>query len=78
MRRVSRLTLKLVLLMAIAMLSGRVNYGAPDPPKRLWGNYLPDVTLTTQDNKEVRFYEDLIKGKLVVINFMYTTCDSDL
>ncbi len=78
MRRVSRLTLQLVLLMGIAMLSGRVNYVAADPQKGLWKEKFPDVTLTTQDNKDVHFYEDLIKGKCVVINFMYTTCDGKL
>lgn len=37
--------------------------------------YFPKVTLRTQDDKEVRFYEDLIEGKIVLINFMYTKCD---
>jgi protein SCO1/2 len=39
--------------------------------------YFPKVTLLTQDGKEVLFY-DLIKGKIVVINFMYTRCDGKL
>ena len=30
--------------------------------------------LRTQDNKEVRFYDDLIKGRQAVINFMYAEC----
>jgi protein SCO1/2 len=28
----------------------------------------------TQDGKEVRFYDDLIKGRQAVINFMYADC----
>jgi protein SCO1/2 len=32
------------------------------------------VELTTHNGQRVRFYDDLIKGKVVVINFMYTTC----
>lgn len=28
----------------------------------------------TQDNEEVRFYDDLIRGRQVVINFMYADC----
>jgi hypothetical protein len=33
-----------------------------------WGaNYFPNVTLTTQDGKQVHFYDDLLKGKTVVI-----------
>jgi protein SCO1/2 len=41
-------------------------------------DYFPKVTLINQDNKEVSFYEDLIKGKLVLINVMYTQCDGNL
>ncbi|MCI0486143.1 MAG: SCO family protein, partial [Blastocatellia bacterium] len=34
-----------------------------------------NAVLRTQENKEVRFYDDLIKGKQVVINLMYATCE---
>jgi protein SCO1/2 len=34
----------------------------------------PNVELITQDGKKVRFYDDLIKGKVVAIELMYTTC----
>jgi protein SCO1/2 len=34
----------------------------------------PNLKMTNQDNKEVRFYEDLVKDKIVIINFMYTEC----
>jgi protein SCO1 len=33
----------------------------------------PDVTLTTQDGDDVKFY-DLIKGRIVAIDLIYTTC----
>jgi protein SCO1/2 len=33
-----------------------------------------NAVLRTQDNIEVRFYDDLIKGKQVVVNFMYAEC----
>ncbi|HXS00555.1 MAG TPA: SCO family protein [Pyrinomonadaceae bacterium] len=33
-----------------------------------------NALLRTQDNKEVRFYDDLIKGKQCVINMMYAEC----
>jgi protein SCO1/2 len=40
-----------------------------------WGaDYFPDVTLTTQDGVQVRFYDDLVKGKAVAINVIYTSC----
>jgi protein SCO1/2 len=37
---------------------------------------IPNVVLTTQDGARVRFYDDLIKGKFVLVNFMFTTCTS--
>jgi protein SCO1/2 len=40
-----------------------------------WGaNYFPNVELTTQDGKKVKFYDDLIRGKIVVIDLIYTHC----
>jgi cytochrome oxidase Cu insertion factor (SCO1/SenC/PrrC family) len=39
-----------------------------------WSNYFPNVELTTHNGDLVRFYDDLIKGKVVLINFMYATC----
>ena len=33
-----------------------------------------NAVLRTQDNKEVRFYDDLIRGKQCVINLMYADC----
>jgi cytochrome oxidase Cu insertion factor (SCO1/SenC/PrrC family) len=35
---------------------------------------IPDVRVLDQDGREVRFYEDLVKGKVVAINFVFTTC----
>jgi protein SCO1 len=37
--------------------------------------YFTNAVLRTHENKEVRFYDDLIKGKHVVINFMYAKCE---
>lgn len=37
-------------------------------------DHFPNVALRTQDNKDVRFYDDLIKGKVVLIQFMFTSC----
>lgn len=37
-------------------------------------SYLPNVLLTTHENKTVRFYDDLVRGKVVLINFMFTSC----
>jgi protein SCO1 len=35
---------------------------------------IPDVPLFDQDGKQVRFYSDLVRGKTVMINFIFTSC----
>lgn len=37
--------------------------------------YFPNFELTDQDGQKHRFYDDLIKGKVVAINFIYTHCN---
>jgi len=34
-----------------------------------------NALLRTHENKEVKFYDDLIKGRQVIINYMYATCE---
>jgi protein SCO1/2 len=36
--------------------------------------YFTDLPLVTQDGKPVRFYTDILKGKVVLISFVYTNC----
>ena len=43
-----------------------------------WGaDYFPNVSLTTQDGTVVRFYDDMLKGKAVAVNTMYTSCKDE-
>lgn len=35
----------------------------------------PNVVLTTSEGKRVRFYDDLLKDKVVVLNLMYADCN---
>ena len=35
---------------------------------------LPDVKILNQDGQQLKFYTNLVKGKLVIINFIYTSC----
>jgi protein SCO1 len=37
-------------------------------------DYFPNVPVVTQDGKTLKFYDDVIKGKIVLINFIYTNC----
>jgi len=40
-----------------------------------WGrDYFPNVPLVTQDGETVLFFDDLLKDKVVAINFVYTNC----
>jgi len=43
--------------------------------EKLQARYFPNFELTTHEGKKVRFYDDLIKDKIVVINFMYAQCE---
>src|SRR5690349_20038865 len=38
--------------------------------------YFTDVELIDQDGKKVHFYSDVLKGKTVVVNALFTTCTS--
>src|SRR5687767_63373 len=39
-------------------------------------SFFPNVSLKTHRNEAVRFYDDVLQGKVVVISFMYTRCTS--
>jgi cytochrome oxidase Cu insertion factor (SCO1/SenC/PrrC family) len=41
---------------------------------RRGANYFPNVPVVTQDGKTLKFYDDVIKGKIVLISFIYTNC----
>ncbi len=43
--------------------------------RELQESILPNIELTTHEGKKVRFYDDLVKDKVVVINFMYAECE---
>ena len=36
--------------------------------------YFTDTPLVTQDGRSLRFYDDVLKGRLVLINFVFTEC----
>jgi protein SCO1 len=59
---------------AAALLGSTSAARAAPEPNRWHENHFPNVVLTTQDGKKVRFYDDLLRGKVVSINFIYTNC----
>jgi len=36
--------------------------------------YFPNLPLVTHEGRKVKFYDDLLKDKIVVLNFMYADC----
>ena len=55
----------------IASVAAPVTATAQSP----WGkDYFPNVTLTTETGKKVKFYDDVLKGKVLVVNFVFTKC----
>jgi protein SCO1 len=60
----------LAVAMGIALSAG----AAAADDRRPGADRFPNVTLTTHEGNEVRFYDDLIKGKTVAIDLIYTTC----
>ena len=75
MRRRALLVSGALASLASVILRG-VGFGRESAPRTgPRAGYFPNAILRTHENKPVRFYDDLIKGKVVLINFMYTNCD---
>src|SRR5215204_5007406 len=55
--------------------NNRVFKTAVSPREKLQKRYFPNFELTTHDGRKVHFYDDLVKDKIVVINFMYVKCE---
>jgi protein SCO1 len=48
----------------------------PDPARRTgkYSDRFPNIALRTHDDVTVRFYDDLLKDRVVLVNFMYSAC----
>ncbi len=47
-----------------------------DPRERVRRRRLPNVPLLTHEGRVVRFYDDIVRDRQVVINVMYTSCSN--
>jgi len=66
-----------LLAVVAAGCSGRPPEPPPTPPNQvatIREQHLPNIELVTHEGRRVRFYDDLVKGKVVAINFMFATC----
>ncbi|HEY2962118.1 MAG TPA: SCO family protein [Pyrinomonadaceae bacterium] len=81
MRSRYRKTFIAFLGMVLLVAGGRISGSSQEtkriktPRERLAERSFPNVTLTTHEGKKVKFYDDLLKDKIVIINFMYVKCD---
>jgi protein SCO1/2 len=63
-------------LLAVSILGtfAGAAWAAPQGPS--WGaDYFPNVPLVTQDGKTVMFYDDLLKDKKVLVDFIFAKCE---
>jgi len=65
-------------LLAVMAVLAAATVSVPIPLKAQSGrwnaDYLPNLPVVTQDGKTLKFYDDVIKGKIVLISFIYTNC----
>jgi protein SCO1/2 len=59
--------------------AGATSGFVPETPgyarKRIQELHLPNVPLVTHEGKKVLFYDDLVKDKIVTLNFFFAQCD---
>ena len=69
-------------LLVLALFAASIPFWPLQPPQPVaeeaatpWGaSYFPNIPLLTQDGEKVHFFDDLIRDKVVAINFIFTGC----
>ncbi|HET7873817.1 MAG TPA: SCO family protein [Terriglobales bacterium] len=56
--------------------TAKADDAAPKTSAPWQGGYFPNVPVVSQDGKTYQFYDDLLKNKKVLIDFMFTRCES--
>ncbi|WP_271407945.1 SCO family protein [Pseudomonas sp. Q1-7] len=77
-----KLRRRLVAVAALALLGAAIGTrmlagGSPPLPAATstWGaNYFPNTLLTSHEGRHLRFFDDLIDGNVVLLNFIFTSC----
>jgi protein SCO1 len=72
---ISQLAVQSLLTVALAFCSGtqaQQQATTESPAKQ----YFTDVLLVNQDGQKVRLYSDLLRGKIVVVNTFFTSCEN--
>jgi protein SCO1 len=56
------------------MTLAKVTPAPPRDPNAITSMRISDFTIQDQNGKSLKFYNDLVKGKVVAVNFVFTTC----
>lgn len=67
---------KTICLLVLAASARAAGLHAQDRPLSVSKNTIPNVELTDQNGRKVHFYSDLVSGKVVAINTIFTTCNT--
>ena len=68
--------LAVVLMLGVSLGAAQAQQAKPSPAEReaRAREYFTDTVLKTQADRPVKFYSDALKGKVVLINFVFTQC----
>ena len=66
--------MKAVILFAVIVIGGSTALAQESSKQSFAQAYFTDTELITQDGQKVRFYTDVLKNKVVVINCFFATC----
>jgi protein SCO1/2 len=66
--------MKLIAFMALFFVFGVVHVHAQQTEPSAAQKYFTDTVLINQDGEKMRFYSDLLKGKTVIIDSFFATC----
>src|ERR1041385_750181 len=65
-----------LIVLCLLFFFASVAAGQQQPAPSAVAKYFSDVELINQDGQKMRFYSDVLKGKVVIINAFFSTCMS--
>ena len=66
--------MKVIAIIAFFFVFGSIQVHAQQPEPSAAQKYFTDTVLTNQNGEKMRFYSDLLKGKTVIIDSFFATC----
>jgi protein SCO1 len=65
-----------IVIAALAAITTLLQFaGAATAAGSIWSaGYVPNVPVIDQNGRELKFYDDVIKDKIVIVSFIYTVC----